>query len=532
MPGPVDVQVRRVVAADEYGDVLHAEIAYGAFNSIGSFMVEMEDSDGSKQGLVTSLREVQIKIDGVKMMTGMIEGAPRVLDSVGEGRLKRIRLQGRCWGGLALKKGPRFSKDYEYSPADVMQVGKDLVSHLNTVGSWGLTDTGVDSDISIDCNVNFVHTEPFAALQRAAEIGGVDFFIDEDKVLQMFLLLSRSTGKTVTDTDIRRGFYDPEGSRERYRQVRASNMYLETNPLDDVNAWLEDLSTGYWYTDYVTLSKINIGEQQADKALKAEPTGTPPVSHIFEFPDEVYGDFLLNVTEADWESIEFLHKDALTNISVDGAVDLALYDSSGPGVYWWRDIIGDLSATWKRLKYELPTKDPSGWNTVGSPTKINWVQWAITPDTAQPSTGGDLRLANIHLRRVRTKTASVAGTPLLEKLVVGRDVTADADLQSLADKELVQVQDPLKESMITIDGDSSYRDPGYTVVLNSAELGASSVTLRLDEIRHIVEGQGERQSYTTVLGLNSSIRAPIHTALRRRTFRQPTIRSLLGSPTV
>lgn len=210
----------------------------------------------------------------------------------------------------------------------------------------------------------------------------------------------------------------------------------------------------------------------------------------------------------DWDSLVFMMKAELSPAPT--VIDMYMIDDYPTNSkYFVRNIYDDFlkdsnddgnPAGYQRgghtiFEYPLTDlNDVTKWTKVGTPTKINSIQFAfrqagsLTGYTA----GTGVKFGYFHFYRKRKSTATTGGSPTLNtrKIIVDASAESPKNLTNLAKTELERIKNNVQRVEFTITGNTDFRKPGYIIdydFTSTLGSGKSGSSVRLDEITHRIE---------------------------------------------
>lgn len=217
-----------------------------------------------------------------------------------------------------------------------------------------------------------------------------------------------------------------------------------------------------------------------------------------------------------WQTIGFfLNLNPLTGQTINNCRITLVTNSTG--AFWYLDLnaaeLAAVKAGWTYLEWLLPssrTVADANWTPVqGSatdPLYIDYVWVAPTHGTLDGTgftVGSYVGLANFNLWRIMGDTETDAGSPTTQKIIVNRNLIQDGIqpntgnteatttmLKNFATRELLRTDVNKQGPVLTIDGNTNFRQPGYKVDIDftaSMGTGRSATDIRIDEIEHVLE---------------------------------------------
>ena len=512
-------------------------------NSFSEATMIFDNSDGAVTNVFVEEDAVQVKIGSTVMLDGYITN---LASKQNPDRSNEIRLRIVDFGGYLAGK-TIFEKEYKrtFTAETLLTDAEAEIAGMTT----NITGLGtVNEELKRIFNGTYVKDAWYVAV----EVGGGDFFVDENKVLQAFARESRDLNESGSNqyrirdippslardliVDHRFPYNFDTDVTQRFRKVVVTSGIFESYPpyideLQETN--LKDDFRGKDYSLYynTTISAYDITTTEVEPAsfesatdvggglimptirLHAVDTGTlmsvlmRPITRDATGSDFVLGDFKLN--PLDYQRFSVFIKNALTTATVT-AIELRLVDSGGN--FWSRQILGDMDSDevgggteFTYIEYQLPANlvdSPSnGWTKTGSPTLINRVEFGISPSNGYGAESF-LEFGKLHFFRRRRGTDEVGGSPATEKIIVDTRNKGQTSLDTLATKELARANVVAKKGSFTIDGNTDFKNPAYMLECDfTTTLGTGrSGQIRMNEIRHFLQ-QGVHK--TTVFFNNS-----------------------------
>lgn len=502
-------------------------------NSFSDATMEFNDSSGDVTNVFTEESEVQIYIGdpattGIKMMHGYIVS---INTSMSPRKERIIQLYIIDWGSyLAAKR--LFEKRY-FATVTPTTVFTDTLSSV-TDGTDTLTGTNI-AVVSGNIKQFFEGTTVKDAWNQVAETSKVDYFIDESLDLNVFSVGSKyittSGGSTYKLLDTVANFSNEIMIRhdfpyeftsdisQKIKNVTVTNGLMQTFPdASMLNAFQVDTYhsdvygkdfSKYYQTsanseyDVSTIGNtINPISQISDDeigtqtipSIKLNMASTATLCRVYIIShnsDGTTSEFNLNVN--DWDEIGFYIKNQLTGLT---AFHVYLYDDASN--YWRINIFPYLSTSWKYHRLSLPSTTSDSevytgvdWTKVGSPTKINYMAFQGTPNTGYTA-GTGIYFAQLHLYTLRKKTATSAGNPATEKIIIDGTQTHPDQLQTFATSEQARLNVISKQATCTFTGNTDFKKPGYLIdvdfstTLGTNRSGTGVNGLRIESIRHFL----------------------------------------------
>jgi len=513
-------------------------------NSFSEATMIFDNSDDSVTNIFVEEDSVQVKVGSVVMLEGYIAN---LASKQNPDRSNEIRLRIVDFGGYLAGK-TAFEREYKRT------VTSDTV--LTDAGAEiaGLTEniTGLDT-VNEEMKRQFNGTYVKDAWYQAVEIGGGDYFVDENKVLQAFLRETRDLEESVSN-QYRIRDIAPSLSRDlivdhkfpynfdtdvtqRFRKVIVTSGVLETYPpyvdeLQETN--LKDDYRGKDYSIYYTTDidafditnteiepttfegATDVGGGLVMPTVKMLIASTSMNASVLIRPitrDSTGSDFVLQdfgINLLDYQRVGmFVKIDGLAGQAVT-AITLLL--SCGGG-NWTRSILVDLDSDetsggtgFTYIEYQLPANlvdsVSNGWTKNVTPDGIlSFVSFSIAPSTGYTAESFT-EFGKLHFFRRRRGTDEVGGSPATEKIIVDTRQQGQKTLDTLAVKELARANVVAKKGSFTIDGNTDFKNPAYMLECDfTSTLGTGrSGQIRMQEIRHFLQ-QGVHK--TTVFFNNS-----------------------------
>ena len=485
--------------------------------------------------------------DGVKMFTGIID---EINTERAPGRQRLIKLHIVDWGGYLSAKRI-FVKKY-FRSRTVNNILSDTLSSV-TDGISILTGANIEPSTS-ELKQFFEGTYVKDIWHKCAEVGKLDYFVDENKDLNAFetsTKLLQLAGITYKIQDMQPDaahkivvrFTKPYNfmldSSQKYRNVKVTNGIIEYHPkeldLFQTASFHHDI-LGKKFSQYYTLglpddysvdvvgTGLNPVQFVSDELLDPNtPTITRPIARFVVIgPAQAVGigiQPLNNLIPApgfgievdQWEEISFWMKNNLTR-QTGSITNFTLFIREDGLNFWSLPMVDFLSPDWKYHRLKLPTTTDNSepytggtWSKTGNPAKFNF--GALNPT---PATGYDafstISFSQFFLYRSLFATVLAAGNPPTQKIIVDKSLNNFNQLLEFATNEHARTNQETKKANCTINGNTAFRKPAYAVDVDfTATLGAGrSGTLRMDNIRHFLEGG----IHLTDLVFNNSFHRP------------------------
>ena len=503
----------------------------------------IDNTNDSYNSTFATEDEVTIKIGSVSMMVGYIVSIDHEWNP---SRQKTLRLRIVDWGSYLAGK-TIYENNYKYSiPAQYVfsNAGAQLPGLTTNVTS-GLTTS--DKRLKREFYGTYVKDHWFTA----SEVAGAEFFVDENKVLQVFPHKSPLRSLTAPNT-LRYKIQDTpstasneitvrldrlisysDDSTNQFRNVTVTNGIYESFPenphtFTDPSGLFPYPENGAmipynfdvfgspadWNPKITTIKPITaISNEKITYLANVDTEIVMPVYQA-NIKDSSMNAFLsvrsinqdgtdlpwrLNIN--DWDYLTFVMK---VNLSpAINQLDMYFIDDYPTNTkYYTRNIyddllkdtngddIGDSRAGYIVLEYNLADlSNTSKWTKVGLPTQINAIQFAfrrsgvVNGYTANTS----VTFGYFHFWRKRKSTATSAGTPATEKIIVDASAQSIKNLTNLAVNELNRTKNSVKKLECTISGNTDFRKPGYIIDFDLQTIfgtGKSQASARLDEITH------------------------------------------------
>ncbi|HVI39966.1 MAG TPA: hypothetical protein VM577_04845 [Anaerovoracaceae bacterium] len=452
--------------------------------------------------------EVQVLIAGVPMYDGFVYD---VYDTLYPSRRKDLGISIMDWGSYFASK-TIFERDYQLT-----KHSKDLLLD-GAAKIIGLSIAGVDSIGLQGANFavkgrRFLGTYVKDVWYAAAETGGFDYYIDENKVLQAWkfedvvdssgnVRAIRTGGHNYQIVDflptqpyqlmIRIDKQQQKWSRNalnKYRSVTVENGLIQNYPAD-INSGVTDSvhPKGYAYE----LSLWWLG--QLDSIYDAG-SGTIPVQKPYDFisgedvgngfsiptihsyvgnnssafrPVFIPRQYSLDQTKlingnmkqpyTTWQKIGFFIN--VKNLNpIPTSIKLRLVDlTTVPGADFFREIITDFTPSngWVYLEYNLPTTNSpanNGWSTeFGAPQTIDEIVFDMTPSSGY-TVGTHIDFANFNLWGVLGATPPPgAGSPATQQIIINKNLTDPTQLLAYATRAQLRANQTAVKPQVTIDG--------------------------------------------------------------------------------
>lgn len=465
----------------------------------------------------------------VKMLTGIIDE----IDTRREASRRRmINLHLVDWGSyLAAKR--IFEKKY-FRSRTVNNILSDTLSSV-TDGTDTLTGNNIES-VAEQLKQFFEGTYVKDIWNRCAEIGKLDYFVDENLDLNAFTTgskLLQTGGLTYKIQDTASGaanqimvrFTKPYNfvldSAQRYRNVKVTNGNIEYHPKEldsfQVDRFHHDL-LGKTFSQYYIISlddydvdivgtSINPVQFIADELLDPQtPSITRPVARLVVIgPSQPVGigifphnnlvpttGFQIDIDQ--WDEISFWIKNNLTGPTLTSFKIIIREDGLN---FWELEMINNdiLNPDWIYHRLKLPkTNDNtevytgSSWSKTGNPTKLNTINFVPTPTTGFDAFS-TISFSQMFLYRSLFALVIGAGNPPTQKIIIDKSLTSLAQLQQFTTSEQSRTNQEIKSGSCTIMGNTDFKKPAYKIDVDfTSTLGAGrSGTVRMDNIRHYLE---------------------------------------------
>ena len=503
----------------------------------------IDNTNDSYNSTFATEDEVTIKIGSVSMMVGYIVSIDHEWNP---SRQKTLRLRIVDWGSYLAGK-TIYENNYKYSiPAQYVfsNAGAQLPGLTTNVTS-GLTTS--DKRLKREFYGTYVKDHWFTA----SEVAGAEFFVDENKVLQVFphksplraLIAPNTLRYKIQDTPstasneitvrLDRLISYSDDSTNQFRNVTVTNGIYESFPenphtFTDPSGLFPYPENGAmipynfdvfgspadWNPKITTIKPITaISNEKITYLANVDTEIVMPVYQA-NIKDSSMNAFLsvrsinqdgtdlpwrLNIN--DWDYLTFVMK---VNLSpAINQLDMYFIDDYPTNTkYYTRNIYDDLlkdtngddvadsRAGYIVLEYNLADlSDTSKWTKIGLPTQINAIQFAfrrsgvVNGYTANTS----VTFGYFHFWRKRKSTATSAGTPATEKIIVDASAQSIKNLTNLAVNELNRTKNSVKKLECTISGNTNFKKPGYIIDFDLQTIfgtGKSQASARLDEITH------------------------------------------------
>ena len=479
----------------------------------------IDNTNDSYNSTFATEDEVTIKIGSVSMMVGYIVSIDHEWNP---SRQKTLRLRIVDWGSYLAGK-TIYENNYKYSiPAQYVfsNAGAQLPGLTTNVTS-GLTTS--DKRLKREFYGTYVKDHWFTA----SEVAGAEFFVDENKVLQVFphksplraLIAPNTLRYKIQDTPstasneitvrLDRLISYSDDSTNQFRNVTVTNGIYESFPenphtFTDPSGLFPYPENGAmipynfdvfgspadWNPKITTIKPITaISNEKITYLANVDTEIVMPVYQA-NIKDSSMNAFLsvrsinqdgtdlpwrLNIN--DWDYLTFVMK---VNLSpAINQLDMYFIDDYPTNTkYYTRNIYDDLlkdtngddvadsRAGYIVLEYNLADlSDTSKWTKIGLPTQINAIQFAfrrsgvVNGYTANTS----VTFGYFHFWRKRKSTATSAGTPATEKIIVDASAQSIKNLTNLAVNELNRTKNSVKKLECTISGNTDFRKPGYII---------------------------------------------------------------------
>ena len=504
----------------------------------------LDNTDRTLDGIFAREDPVQVYIDvgigRVKMLDGLIRSV--MTKKLPGGRVLLIPSIVDYGGYMAAKT---LYEHHYWRSVLAEQVLKDASAAIAGVTSGKVMPSNPQKTIK----QNYINSYVIEVLKHVTESANMEWFYDEDKVLNGTMISSMVmaySNKIITITDdpasIGPSFYPikaklkPSGYEfsddwtYAVRNVKVTNGAEEVFPVDP-DAWVKDES---WdsiigvnipksiYSLYTPtrnsssgvvsyLAKLVTGPQIRDMNIPAREFTTVNVDDIVTmqlrlvnaYGSSTYGtdvsDANLALPVGGWDEFWFWMKPNLIG-GTPTAVRLALVDATTGGGYS-RDIWPDVRATnqWTFFCYTLPTSTSlNGWTLVGTVNNIDYIYWnffktggigdSIPVNCKGWTVGSKVALARPRFYRLKAQTATSAGTPATWRIIVDQSLLNDAMMLSRAQSELLRLNLTANAGKAVINGNTLFRRPGYILNVDFTGTLAKSSTVRLSKITHVVQG--------------------------------------------
>ena len=527
-----------------------SNIEYRA-NSYSDATMEFNDSAGDYTNVFSEEEEVQLYIgdpaaSGVKMLHGYIVN---INTSMSPKRERTIKLYIVDWGSyLAAKRN--FEKRY-FSSATAQEVFTDTLSSV-TDGVDTLTGTNINT-IGGTIKQFFEGTSVKDVWNQVAETCNADYFVNESLDLNAFTVGSKfltTGGSTYKLQDTVSGSANQIMIRhdfpyefisdvsQKIRNVTVTNGLMQTFPdISNLNAFQVDKfhsdvygkdfskyylagtaiefdvdTVGTSINPMTQISQDQIGTQTIP-SIKCNVASTGSLADVTIYSrNSVSSATDFNITVDDWQEIGFYIKNGLTGLT---RLDLVLADTTSTKT-WEINIYPYISSSWKYVRLGLPSTTSNSevytggsWTKTGSPTKINSIYFKVTPVSGYTA-GTGLSFAQLHLYTLRKKTATSAGNPPTQKIIVDGTQTHPDQLQVFATSEQSRLNVTAKQATATFTGNTDFKRPGYLIdvdfstTFGTGRSGTGANGLRIDNIRHFLQSG----IHFTTVNLNNSFHRP------------------------
>ena len=479
----------------------------------------IDNTNDSYNSTFATEDEVTIKIGSVSMMVGYIVSIDHEWNP---SRQKTLRLRIVDWGSYLAGK-TIYEANYEYSiPAQYLfsNAGGQLPG-LTTNITTGLTAD--DKRLKREFYGTYVKDHWFSA----SEVAGAEFFVDENKVLQVFphksvlrsLTASNSLRYKIQDTPstapneitvrLDRLIAYSDDATNQFRNVTVTNGIYESWP-ENPNTFTDsgglfpypengamipynfDVfgSPADWNPKITTIKPIiALPNEKITYLANVQTEIVMPVYQV-NIKDSSMNAFLsvrsinqdgtdqpwrLNIT--DWDYLTFVMKVNLT--PAPNQIDMYFIDDYPTNTkYYTRNIyndllkdtngddVGDSRSGYVVLRYNLADlSDATKWNKNGLPTEINAIQFAFRRSGVVNgyTAGTSVNFGYFNFFRKRKSSATSGGTPATEKIIVDASAQSIKNLQNLAKNELDRVKNKVQKLECTISGNTDFRKPGYII---------------------------------------------------------------------
>ena len=499
-------------------------------------VMKFDNSDLSMSNIFSTEDEVQVKIGSTLMFTGIIN---KLVDVWNPSKKIDLILHLVNWGDYLAGKRP-FEKEYK-KETSVHDVFLDAANSVPGLGSGIYTFPLSSQKIKRD----FAGTYVKDVWDAAAEVGGGDFFCDENKVfnaspVNFIPLLETTTGlkykiqgtapaaaNQLQPLFIREIKFTRDSSNF-FRKVTVTNGIPQTNPTNidlftthkTLHPTLTKEFSGYigffgFPTDYSgagifphkfqPLTDVGDGfTMPTVRALMPKTTVAADLT-ITGITFDSAGNLvqqLFDIDPTEWKQLRFIIRNQLTGQTVT-SVKLRL-QMFGGGNRYEREIYNDIKdqsgsrTNFVYLEYDLP--DPAnpggtGWTKIGNPTTIQQIRLIFTPSTGY-NINSYLEFGKIYFFRRQRATADSGQSGLAtEKIIINNTLKDSKSLQNFADNELGRVStNPIKQPDFVIEGNTAFKRPSYLIDVDFSSFfgsgtGRQIADARMDEIHHdLVKG--------------------------------------------
>jgi len=511
----------------------------------------IDNTNDSYNSTFATEDEVTIKIGSVSMMVGYIVSIDHEWNP---SRQKTLRLRIVDWGSYLAGK-TIYENNYKYSiPASNVfsNAGAQLIG-LTTNITTGLTAS--DKRLKREFYGTYVKDHWFTA----SEVAGAEFFVDENKVLQVFPHKSPLRALTAPNT-LRYKIQDTpstasneitvrldrlisysDDSTNQFRNVTVTNGIYESFP-ENPHAFT-DPSGLFPFPENGAEVPYNFGIFGSASTMSARvvdwnpsnPTTIKPITVLSnekityltgsdtEISMPIYQvnigsntmEAVLSITSIDkdgthlpwrlnindWDYLTFVMKVGLS--PAPDTVNFYFYDNYPTRTYYYvrniyndllkdtnGDDVGDSRSGYVVLEYNLEDLiDNTKWYKNGTPTQINaiGIEFLRAGSKVGYTAGTSVNFGYFHFWRKRKSTATSAGTPATEKIIVDASAQSIKNLTNLAVNELNRTKNSVKKLECTISGNTNFKKPGYIIDFDLQTIfgaGKSQASARLDEITH------------------------------------------------
>lgn len=473
-------------------------------NSIGRWMVLLDNQNGTYDSLFHVQDSFELKIDTVSLMKGYVEIVKPCAVQAQDIFLKAIEVHGVSYGQPARR---RIKEVPYYNIADSLaDIIDDLINtQFSGDSDWDITYAKPSPDTTpTGHTVDFRRTPVISGLQDIHKACNYVFYVADDKSLHSFALGGESSGVTLQSVSggasnnilgQPRIEYTQEDGFSLYNYIHASggnvnDHWTELNS-SDWDEWSGVTGGNQTVSDDTTTKRVGAGSIKSHRTgsvygvgVEIDFSGTKyDYSHL-PF-DELLGDIKFWARYADSHSITF-------NVTIQ------LRDTSNNKIAY-QDTTSEDPDKWFVVSAPIGTKIYSTGNDrwrFATGSSFSWqvdkmeffvFDWGVPPDDDPDDFWIDGLTLPVEAKSIETNAQSRFDYGRRDRFITRQDIRSQLSLDDLAADLLAKHKDPdIKTIGFQAVGNTSLHYPGQSVTLNIPSLAINSETWYIQSLHHVV----------------------------------------------
>jgi hypothetical protein len=491
--------ITAIISGAERPDVTRIDIWRESLAGVGRCEINLDNKDKAYSGLFTPEDAIELKINDISMMKGYVDDVQTNVKDPAAVYRNLMRVMGRDYGQDLVNLF--LTKKYLEVGSGPSKVD-DIIADALSVSGAEITYT---SPHTLPAKTyEFKKTYLLHGLQDLVKLVDADFYVDDSKALQLFLLLNApSSGVTLKSVSgaADNNILSLEAIGERVGFDIRNYIHVEAGDVDD--HWTEGNAS-----DWVPGSGCTISDDTttflAGKASLRVTRSTIgayalhlPTANVFHNPLD-----LSSISEQDASVL------IRTNLPAqqDRCCVITLTDADGHYISWADVSWGADADKWKEMKFSVGancnimpftyTPSDKGWYFGSGCSAFDWSRitdihitnsawWQAPLNPAGYNYWIDALRLPVPARSIRGDSSSQGLYKKRMIPVTRTDVKSQLQLNAIAADELAKRKDPTQKITVTATFQSDCKYAGQTVVVNAPSSGITNITYRILSLHHV-----------------------------------------------